>query len=268
MDHHIKEFYRRFSDDAPRGSFYKVIALHEAPDMSWEAIHKLIPSIPKGWYELAHLPITDRIDFTRDYWQTKMPFHLHCTEFLNKFFTLVEDIGIFIVQKKIDEPIHAEMVYSLKEGKGFFRGNIPATDLDLADMQRHFLDNMFPTDYGAFLQIHNGFCKSTDTGLTSSYDMPRKYAEFQEMVDGDSVSTNHGKDVTNPKTLIPFYESFGMPFYQCFWSDWYPENEMGNVYFSGLTKTISDVKCKDPESESMAFSTFTRWLMFYLETVE
>ena len=79
--------------------------------------------------------------------------------------------------------------------------------------------------------------------------------------------TNTKGELINPHSLIPFYESFGMPFYQCFYKDWYPETEMGNIYYSGNTNTISDVKNKDPSSEAMAFSTFSDWLIFYLETI-
>jgi hypothetical protein len=78
--------------------------------------------------------------------------------------------------------------------------------------------------------------------------------------------TSKGAPV-NPKSVIPFYESFGIPFYQCFWGEWYPQQEMGNVYFSHTTKTISDVGGTDSSAESMAFQTFVEWLMFYLERV-
>jgi hypothetical protein len=59
-----------------------------------------------------------------------------------------------------------------------------------------------------------------------------------------------------------------MPFYQCFWAEWYPEQEMGNVYYSGESKTISDVFGSFSSSETMAFTTFTDWLMFYLERID
>ena len=59
-----------------------------------------------------------------------------------------------------------------------------------------------------------------------------------------------------------------MPFFQCFWLEWYPEDEMGNVYYSGVANTISDLAAKATSAENMAFPTFTDWLMFYLETIE
>jgi hypothetical protein len=80
------------------------------------------------------------------------------------------------------------------------------------------------------------------------------------------IKTSDGIEV-DPKTLIPFYESFGMPFFQCFWTEWYPEEEMGNVYYSGVSKKILVAEDERPSEENMAFPTFLDWLMFYLERV-
>lgn len=270
MDHHVKEFYCQFSGDTPKGNFHKVIPLHESPHITWESISKLVPKLSKGWYELAHLPVKDRIEFTRDYWLAKMPYHPKFPDFLMRFFDNLDDIAIYVIQRKFDDPYDANMVYSLKGDTGFFRGALPATDDETLALQRSFPDTLLPTDYLSFLQIHDGFCKTTDcTGLIPSSQMADAYREFQEIIQVEGhLTTNHGTDV-NPKKVIPFYESFGMPFFQCFWAEWYPEQEMGNVYYSGLTRTISDVVgSSDPSSETMAFSTFTDWLMFYMERIE
>ena len=97
--------------------------------------------------------------------------------------------------------------------------------------------------------------------------MREKYLAFQQMLEQqDSIITSIGTTI-DPKALIPFYESFGMPFYQCFWAEWYPEQEMGNVYYSTESKTISDLFTSGASSESMAFPTFMDWLTFYLERV-
>ena len=96
--------------------------------------------------------------------------------------------------------------------------------------------------------------------------MPRCYTRFQKLLDNSEPLISPEGEVIDLKKLIPFYESFGMPVFQCFYSDWYPEQEMGNVYYSGLTQTISDLKL--PLSESLAFPTFLDWLLFYLEKVE
>lgn len=83
----------------------------------------------------------------------------------------------------------------------------------------------------------------------------------------EPLLTAEGSEV-NPKHLIPFYESFGFPCYQCFWADWYPDQEMGNIYYSGLTHTISANRDETVGTENMSFPTFLDWLMFYLETIK
>lgn len=266
MDYHVKEYYRQYSDDSPSGNFHKVIALHEAPDISWNELSKLVPTLPKGWEELAHLPSKDRIEFAEDFWRSKLPYRTNLDGALRKFFLALDDIGIYITQKRYDDPCEVHLVYSLKDDGGFFRGSIPAGDKQIQELKNFFPSFILPVDYLAFLQIHDGFCKTTDcTGLISSSKMPQAYLDLQKILqEGDPITRRDGS-LIDPQSLLPFYESFGMPFYQCFWADWYPEDEMGNVYFSGTQRTISEVIDLDSSSDVMAFPTFTDWLMFYLE---
>jgi len=272
MDSHVKDFFRQASDGTDSGTFHRVIALHEAPDIDWKTVEAQFPGLPRGWFELAHVNQADRIEFSRDYWIAKLPFRPQLEEILRHFFSALDDIGIFLTQKKFDDPFEAHLVYSIKKNGGYFCGAAPASDDAIVAMQNGFTTTIFPLDYITFLQIHNGFHKSTDTGISPSHQMKGRFDDFQNMLNvQDSLETMAG-DQVNPKSLIPFYESFGMPFYQCFWTDWYPENEMGNVYYSGLTKRISDVKWTGPTTENyvenMAFPTFSDWLMFYLEILE
>jgi hypothetical protein len=269
MDHHIKEYYSQFHDETPKGNFHKVIALNENHAVTWSTACKMVPSLCKGWFELAQLSPEDKIEFTRDFWLSKLPYHPKVDDFLSQFFASLDDIYIYLIQRKFDDPFEANLVYSLSGDAGFFRGSIPASDAEILALKNAFPDVILPADYLAFLQIHNGFSKTTDvTGISPSAKMPLSYQTFQQTLeDFGPVLTSKGKDV-NPKALIPFYESFGMPFYQCFWAEWYPEQEMGNVYYSGVTGTIIDVESKDPSSESMAFPTFLDWLMFYMEKIE
>lgn len=269
MDHHVKEYFRLSSDESPRGNFHKVILLHDAPDISWKAIEKIIPDLCRGWYELAQLNSKDRIEFLRDFWLAKLPYSPLVNESINRFFASLDDIGIFVVQKKFEDAYEANLVYSIKGDNGFFRGAAPLTEKKQEELQKAFPEYLLPNDYFAFLQIHNGFCKTTDcTGLICSSKMPEIYENFQaQLQKQEPIETSQGT-IVNPKTLIPFYESFGMPFFQCFWAEWYPEQEMGNVYYSGESKTISDVFSSSSSSENMAFSTFTDWLMFYLERID
>lgn len=269
MDHHLKDFYRQFSDEAPRGNFHSVIALHQSPEIPWNTIKAKVPDLCKGWFELAHLSTKDRIEFSRDFWLSKLPYRQGLDESIARFFASLDDIGIFLTQKKFEDPYEAHLIYSIKDNGGFFRGAPPASEKKLGDLQKVFSNCIFPQDYLSFLQIHDGYCKATDcTGIISAEQVPSTYEALQQiMLQHEPIITSRDS-IVDPKTLIPFYESFGMPFYQCFWSEWYPEGEMGNIYYSGVAHTISDVFTGMSASEAMAFHTFTDWLMFYLERVE
>lgn len=268
MDRHVKEFYRPFSAEFPEGKFHKVIAVHEAPDVDWNALHSQFPVLCKGWYELSLLSPSDRIEFSREYWLSKLPYHPNLSEFLMRFFDSLDDVGIYLYQKKFDDPFEGNIVYSIKNNNGFFRGGAGVSEKDMLEAAAKFKDCIFPADYLAFLQIHNGFWKTTDcTGLIKLEDLSETYERFVSQVlnSEQPVVTTKGVQI-DPKKLIPFYESFGMPFYQCFWSEWYPQQEMGNVYFSGNAFTISDVSQEG--TDSLAFPTFLDWLMFYLERID
>lgn len=269
LDRHIREFYSVFSDETPSGNFHRVISLNSEPQVTWEEIVDKVPKLCKGWYELAHLSPADRLEFLCDYWLIRLPYHPDLKDFLVSFFNELDDIGVFVIQKKFEDPFTAELVYSRRGGNGFFRGSIGASEEDLAFLQKKFPNHFFPKEYFSFLQIHNGFSKTTDcTGIIPSHKIFETYLNFQEMIDAlPPVETTRG-ELVDSKSLIPFYESFGMPFFQCFYGEWYPGEEMGNVYYSGLTNAISDIKDNLTGTENMAFATFTDWLMFYLEKVQ
>ena len=267
MQHHVKDFFRQSSDGGPRGNFHRVIALTDAPDIDWDILCQKVPSLCKGWFELALLPPKDRIEFSRDYWLNKLPYQEGFSEFLVRFFDSMEDVGIFITQQKFDDPFEACIVYSMK-GDSFYRGGPGATEEEIQQLQKMFPDYILPADYKAFLQIHNGFWKTTDsTGIILINQMEAVNQEFQKMLSGqERLLTTRGQEV-NPKSLIAFYESFGMPFFQCFWGEWYPKGEMGNVYYSDLTKSITYTAGVVTSPENLAFPTFLDWLMFYLEQI-
>jgi hypothetical protein len=268
MSHHVKDYFSQFSDDMPKGNFHRVIALHEHPAIEWETLQKLVPNLSRGWYELSKLTKKDRIEFLSDYWMNKLPYRQGVSEFLGNFLQNLDEVGVFVTQRVFDTPYEAHMVYSLKGDIGFYKGLSPANEKQLQVLQKQFPDIMLPQDFLAFLQIHNGFCKTTDsTGIMPSAKIIEHYQNFKEMIiHDDIIKTLAGSDV-DPATLIPFYESFGMPFYQCFWSEWYPQEEIGNVYYSGQTKTILINENEGPSPESMSFATFMDWLKFYLERI-
>lgn len=268
MDSHAQELYSAYSDDNPHGHFHKVIALQCNKKLDWSAASDLAPELPKGWYELSRLTLKDRIDFTREFWLSKLPYHRDLNRFLENFFQSLDDIAIFLTQANIDEPFRAQCVYSLRDNGGFFRGDPPATENQILNLRKDFPNIAFPADYLAFLSVHNGFAKLTDTGITQSGRMKTSYEEFNKEQEKRGPAITCAGTPVNPASLIPFYKSFNMPFYQCFWSDWYPENEPGNVYYSGATNSISDCTKADLHVETMAFETFTDWLIFYLEKID
>ncbi|GAB4235764.1 MAG: hypothetical protein Tsb0021_15370 [Chlamydiales bacterium] len=267
MDEHVSDFYCQASDEAPHGNFHAVISLHnDVFKVDWETLNELDSHLNKGWYELAQLSSQDRVEFSREYWMTQLPYAPHVHQAISRFFDSLDDIGIFVVQKKYGDPFFSEMVYSVAN-KGFYHGKTGASDEDIALLQQVFPDHIIPEDYLAFLKIHNGFSKSVDTGILSTHNIEPSYRIFQELLDSKEPLKYANGKIIDPKNLIPFYESFGMPIFQCFWTDWYPQQEMGNVYYSGYTHTISDITQSDAETESLAFPTFAEWLAFYLESV-
>jgi len=267
MDHHLRDFYSEFSTETQTGNFHKVIALHDESDVDWKEISSVAPTLPRGWYELANLPPQDRIEFTREFWSSSLPYDPILDSFLSVFFDSLDDVAVFLTQQKFDDPFHTEMVYSRSENRGFFRGGCPATEEDLVALQELFPDHILPIDYTAFLLIHDGFWKTTDcTGIIRSEEMKESYEKFQAFLEAKGPLSIGGNEAVDPKSLIPFYESFGMPFFQCFWTEWYPAQEMGNVYYSGESNTISSVD--GDSSETLAFPRFIDWLVFYLEQIE
>lgn len=266
MDNHVKEFYCQASDGGQRGNFFKAIALSENAGLTWEEVHKMVPSICKGWYELSKLPARDRIEFTRDFWLSKLPYHQKIVENIAQFFDSLDNLHVFIVQKSYDDPYEAHLVYCLKNDQGFFHGNHGASEEDIVRLQKDFPGIIFPQDYLSFLQIHNGFCKATDTGILPTRSLKESTTRFRQMLNAKPVINERG-EIFNPTSLIPFYESFGMPVFQCFYTDWYPDQEMGNVYYSGITNTISEIDYDSLSAETLAFPTFLDWLYFYLERV-
>lgn len=268
MDQHALEYFQPYSDDSLTGHFHRVISLHDNPEFQWQELCKKSLLLNRGWFELAQLNPSDRIAFLYDFWMTKMPYHPKLDSSLQQFFSRLDDIGIYITQLKFDDPCEAHLVYSLAHNGGFYRGSCPATDDQIISLEKEFTNTILPPDYLSFLQIHNGFAKLTDTGILGTDQVPLTYQKLQLFCDRTEAVLTTDNNSVNPKSLIPFYESFGLPFFQCFWEDWYPENEMGNVYYSGRTNSISDCVQGNSSTETLAFNTFTDWLIFYLEQIE
>jgi len=269
MDIHATDYFSTSIEPEPQGHFHQVIALHDNPLLDWREATKMSPELTRGWYELAQLSTPDRINFIHEFWEKTLPYHPNIDDFLNNFFASIDDLGVFLTQQSYEDPFVPHMVYSLLNNGGFFHGERGATEAEIIRLQKDFARDILPPDYLAFLQIHNGFAKLTDTGVISSTRMKENYLAFQALLkEGEGPITTHSGTNINPSSLIPFYESFGMPFYQCFWKDWYPDQEMGNVYYSALTRSITTSDKEEDSAENMAFQNFTDWLMFYLEKIE
>lgn len=135
----------------------------------------------------------------------------------------------------------------------------------IVNLQCNFND-VLPKDYMSFLKIHDGFNKHSDTGIIKSSSLLSIYEKLQERIQNEVIYS--GRRVIEPRALIPFYESFGQPSFQCFYLDWIPIDEVGNVFYSMAEGKISDVNDRNSWSENLAFPTFLDWLIFYLEEVE
>ena len=266
MDQHALKYYTPYSEKNPQSHFHAVLQLGREKKMSWDEAVGLAPSLPHGWYELALLSLEDRLEFVREHWLVKLPYHPKLDDFLANFFSTLDEIAVLLTQKKYDDPFEVELVYSLAGNSGFFRGRPGITSREFEIFQKEFVEYILPLDYTSFLQIHDGFAKLDDTGMIRSQEMGEQFIAFQKLIE---IELPEQKGVPiNPKSLIPFYKSFGMPFFQCFWADWYPGPEMGNVYYSGTAKTISDCFKEGDCVDTMAFETFVDWLIFYLEKIE
>ncbi len=269
MDYHVREFFSQYSEEFPEGRFYRSIALHEAPDLNWERMQEKLPNTCKGWFELAQLAPADRIEFVRDFWLMNMQANPEFGAFVVRFFQQIHQIGLYLTQRTEADPWEFNLVYCLKDDGGFFRGSPGATEDQILELKKAFPEFILPSGYLDFLKIHNGFSKTTDTtGLIPTYRMRGNYQEFLRMIEErDFIIRDSHDQAVDPKGLIPFYESFGMPYFQCFWNDWHPNQEIGSVYFSFLSERLPDVNTHVSQPESQIFVSFCDWLAFYLEKV-
>ncbi len=267
MNEHVTRYYQ--SNAGGEGDFIEATPLHEIPEREcgYEEALALSPNLPKGWFELAHLSPEDRVEFVRGHWNARLPFVPHIRKLITHFFSQIDDIGIFLVQRRSNHPHFAEMVYSLSGDRGFFHGSPGARGEAVEELEEAFPDATLPVDYLAFLQVHDGFCKGTDTGLLPSRHIPLAYEELQELLEErPPLQLPKGEEI-DPRRLIPFYQSFGLQCYQTFYADWYPEGEMGNLYYSGGENTLSDFQKRALWADNLAFPTFLDWLVFYLEVL-
>ncbi len=249
---------RYFYEDA---NFKEVVILSEGPSKEWGEIRPLFPAFPRGWFELSRIPPEDRIEFTKSFWLRRLPFHPKTHQAISDFFSSLDDVGVVLSKEKdVWEP---QLVYSFYDNSCFFRGLMPAYENQIDEL-RNELDVPFPGDWIAFSKIHNGFGKLSEMNLIKAQDIPDARRRIIEIILKSIHPIKSGAAIVDPGSLIPFFEASGLSSFQCFYIDWYPESEMGNVYFSGIDYTVSDVSKRELWNDNGAFATFLEWLASYL----
>ncbi len=268
MNPSVFKYYNNTNEiEGIKDPFHEIIYIEDRNDLSWEKIHEIAPSFPKGWFELSKLSCEDRIEFTKEFWLNILPYRPHVNEFIEWFFSSLDDVGIFMTKDLKTSPYIVEMVYSIKNRNMFFRGQPPCDEEMIREIKKTF-KNILPYDYLSFLHIHNGFCKNEDTGLIHAEMLRDVYNNFVNSIYHEGKIIYCKKRPVDPKTLIPFYQCFGRNAFQCFYIDWYPASEMGNVNYSGVDNTISNYHGVEGYTEHLSFSSFLDWLIFYLEEVK
>lgn len=258
----VNSLAKKHYETGGESNVQELICLSEEKGIQWSEISEKVPDLPRGWFELSRICTEKRIEFISDLWLDRLPFHISAYPSISQFFSRLDDIAILVVKR--DFEYVTEMVYSFSDNSSFFRGFPPLTEEDVRLFKNEMGLNL-PNDYLSFTRLHNGFGKLTETGIIRMEDLEIARREVERILtNGDKVIKweNH---VIDPKSLIPFYEDYGLNSFQCFFSDWYPNSEMGNVYLSGINYTISDTTDRSIWAEQLAFASFTEWLAMYLE---
>lgn len=249
--------------------FFKLIPLHENRDLQWEELLGEVPHLPRGWFELSRLSREDRIEFTRDFWLSKLSFSQApaLDDQLISFFSQVDNIEIFLTQETKYSPFDVHMVYSLQEKNSYFHGFPPAHKEEIQHLCKQFESATFPKNYLAFFEIHDGFSKYMDRGLIRIKEMAKANFKFQQLLSSELLIGAEGFSI-NPTSLIPFYESSELHAYQCFFTEWGPLEEMGNICYSADLDQGLPFFLPHFLENGGASPTFLHWLIHYLKEEE
>lgn len=248
---------KRISDYYSEKKFLDVLCLAEER-LPWDEIRSKSPLFPRGWYELSLLSREDRLEFTKEYWMTHLPFVPNPFKDLITFFQELVDVGVFLILQ--ENTYFPELVYFLND-ESFYLGSTPASEEEIEGLKMNI---SLPKDFLEFLKIHNGFSKAYDRGILSTSEILPIKKELELYLDESEKKVHLDKHLIEPTSLIPFYMSAYGRSYQCFIKEWYPTNEMGNVCLSLDDFSISSYK----REGTLAFPTFLDWLAFYLEEIE
>ncbi len=78
---------------------FKGLIILDKSFKDFEDLKKKADSLPRAWYELSHLTIKDRIEFSRDFVLKVLPYIPHVYSFIFDFFSYLEDISIILTKK-------------------------------------------------------------------------------------------------------------------------------------------------------------------------
>lgn len=253
--------YKYFQEEE---HFEEALFLSEHPEKDWESLLKIAPDLPRPWFELSRLTAEDRIEFSREFWLKALPYRPSMHRAILEFFRKLDDVGIVL---SLDGRWTSRLIYSFKDNSCFFQGLPPATSNRLMALEKEF-DFLFPKDWMAFMKIHNGFGKLLELGVLRVEEMSDARRRVMQMVLEAKHPIMSKGHIIDARALVPFYEAFGLNSFQCFFSDWYPEGEMGNVYFSGIDYTISDTSYGEVRESVGSFPNFLVWLISFLEGMD
>jgi hypothetical protein len=244
---------RQFFAKNKESPFQEVIFLDEKSSFSWEDLQQKVPHLPRGWFELSRIETRDRIEFTREHWLDRMPYHPKAHPLFFEFFEMLDDVGLVLFSRK-GEPLQPQLVYSLADNSTFFRGNPPARETDLRGLKEE-IEVPLPDDYLQFMRIHDGFGKLSEMGLLEVGDISYARRRVMDLILQSHRPIMYKGRIVDPSSLIPFYETLGLSSFQCFFSDF----QEGNVYLSGIDYILST---------ELAFPTFSEWLAQYLQGID
>ncbi len=242
-------------------SFKEVRLLTEERGILWQDASSM--GVSRSWFELSRISPEDRIEFTKEFWLTRLALHVSATPAIEQFFSKLDDIALIATRQTTEEPWRIELIYSLGDNSSFFRGLPPASTGHIEAFQATF-DVRLPRDYCAFFHLHNGFGKLTETGLLPLEEIKGVSQRLIQRILGAHTPLRFNDALFDPHLLVPFYEEYGIESFQCFNADWYPSSEMGNVHFSSIDWTLSDVTERNAWAEELAYPTFLEWLAAFL----
>ncbi len=266
MNTHVREFYG-LDNKLVETPFQDVIFLSGDKSLNFEQITSKCPNFPKGYFELCHLNLKDRIEFVASFWEKTLTYVPHVHDFYKEFFSRLEDIGVILVKKDVDIHYECHFIYSVDDDHTFYKGKPSINNEQLETLKAEF-EEILPEDYLDFLKIHDGFAKDGDLGLIHSSDLLRERRLLQTKLASLPQKALFQGSQLLPDMLIPFYKSFGLDIYQCFVKGWYPDKGMGNTLFSLSEGYLSDYNDLMSSAKNLAFPTFLDWLMFYMEVID